>query len=49
MISRLGSSSGDLKGKTNLCDKISFEMRKLEAQRTESINFYGLDDYLELK
>ena len=49
MISKLGSSSGDLKGKTNLCDKISFEMRKLEAQRTESINFYGLDDYLELK
>jgi hypothetical protein len=49
MIIELGSEVGGLKGKPNLCDKISFAMRKMEKEIPETIHFYGLDDYLELK
>lgn len=49
MIKTVGSDSKGLKGKGNLCDRISFEMRKMESTDREKIYFYGLDDYLELK
>ena len=49
MIVEIGSEVGGLKGKPNLCDKISFNMRKMESESLDTIHFYGLDDYLELK
>ena len=49
IISKIGSESKGLKGKGNLCDMISFEMRKMELNSSDKIYFYGLDDYLELK
>ncbi len=39
-----------IKGKNNICDNISFYMRKINKNNEEKlIYFYGLDDYLELK